>query len=150
VRGTIPQVLQEATELGAAPQLDLSAAAGVGRDLWDEPCDSWVQLPEDVPRGQYIAVRVSGESMIPLFHTGDTVLVQLGAKISRDTVVLARLPDGGYAIKRVGRVTQARLELISLNADFAPIVLRRDERTVIGTVVVRWCPHSESARAPAG
>src|SRR5688500_7256839 len=55
--GTIPQVLEEAVQLRAAPKLDLSAAAGVGRDLWDEPCESWVELPDSVQRGRYLAVR---------------------------------------------------------------------------------------------
>lgn len=142
--GTIPQVLDEARAMRAAPRLDLSAAAGVGRDLWDEPCDQWVEIPEDMPDGRYIAVPISGESMTPLIHTGDTVLVEVGVKIVRDTVVLARLSDGGYAVKRVGRLLRGRLELLSLNSEFPPVVVPRDERTVIGTVVLRWCPHTAS------
>ena len=139
--GTIPQVLHEAMECRAAPQLDLSAAAGVGRDLWDEPCESWVELPKDMPRGRYLAVRIKGESMIPLFHTGDTLLVSIEAPIERGRVVLARMPDGGYAAKQVGRFSRTRLELISLNPDFAPVVVMRDERSIVGTVVMRWCDH---------
>jgi phage repressor protein C with HTH and peptisase S24 domain len=139
--GTIPQVLEDAVEMRAAPQLDLSAAAGVGRDLWDEPCEWWVEVPEYMPRGRYLAVRVKGESMIPLFHTGDVLLVSLDAPLERDRIVLARMPDGGYAAKQVGRFTRTRLELISLNPEFKPVVVQRDERTVIGTVVLRWCEH---------
>jgi SOS-response transcriptional repressor LexA len=142
--GTIPQVLQHATESRAAPRLELSAAAGLGRDLWDEPCESWVELPDHVPQGRYLAVRVTGESMIPLFHTGDVLLVSLEAPIERDRIVLARMPDGGYAAKQVGRLTQTRLELVSLNPDFAPVVVPRDHGTVIGTVVLRWCDHEHT------
>lgn len=148
--GTIPQILDDAVASRAAPQLELSAAAGAGRELWDEPCESWVELPEDVPPGRYIAVRIAGESMIPLLHTGDTILVRLGSTPARDTIVLARLGDGGYAVKRVGRISPVRLELLSLNPDFAPIVVPRDEHTVIGTVVLRWCPHSATPVALAG
>jgi len=68
--------------------------------------------------------------------------VQVGNTVARDTVVLARLPDGGYVVKRVARVTRAELELQSLNDAFPPIVVPRDERTVVGTVVLRWCPHA--------
>jgi SOS-response transcriptional repressor LexA len=141
--GTIPQVLDDAVKMRAAPKLDLSAAAGSGRDLWDEPCEWWVELPDYVPRGRYLAVRVQGESMIPLFHTGDVLLVSLEAPVERDRIVLARMPDGGYAAKKVGRFTRTRLELISLNPDFAPVVVPRDARTVIGTVVLRWCEHHD-------
>lgn len=139
--GTIPQVLESASAAGAAPFLELSPAAGVGRDLWDEACDTWAEIPEDVPPGQYIALPVRGESMSPLMHTGDTVLVRVGAQVARDTVVLARVPDAGFVVKRVGRATRSSLELLSLNPAFDPIVVPREEGTVVGTVVLRWCPH---------
>jgi SOS-response transcriptional repressor LexA len=41
----------------------------------------------------------------------------------------------------VAKVSRAELELQSLNAAFPPIVVPRDDRTVVGTVVLRWCPH---------
>ncbi|MBW8770357.1 MAG: S24 family peptidase [Gemmatimonadetes bacterium] len=142
VAGMIADVLDVARARHFAPQLELGAAAGVGRDLWDEPCEQWVRIPDDTPAGSYVSLRVVGESMDPLLHTGDSVLVQVGAAVARDTVVLARVPDAGYVVKRVGRVTRAELELQSLNDAFPPIVVPRDERTVVGTVVLRWCPHT--------
>lgn len=144
IAGTIPQVLEEARAIGAAPRLDLSAAAGVGRDLWDEPCDQWVRVPDEVPPGRYLAINVTGESMTPLLHTGDTVLVQIGSKVVPDTVVLARLPEAGYVVKRVGKVTRARLELVSLNSAFPPIIVSREQEAIVGTVVLRWCPHGNT------
>ena len=139
--GMIADVLDVARALRAAPRLDLGAAAGVGRDLWDEPCEQWVRVPDDAPVGSYVSLRVVGESMDPLLHTGDSVLVQVGSTVARDTVVLARVPDAGYVVKKVGKVTRAQLELQSLNEAFPPIVVPRDERTIVGTVVLRWCPH---------
>ncbi|MFL5619643.1 MAG: helix-turn-helix transcriptional regulator [Gemmatimonadaceae bacterium] len=139
--GMIADVLDVARAMRAAPRLDLGAAAGLGRDLWDEPCEQWVRVPDDAPAGSYVSLRVVGESMDPLLHTGDSVLVQVGGKVARDTVVLARLPDAGYVVKKVGKVTRAQLELQSLNDAFPPIVVPRDERTIVGTVVLRWCPH---------
>lgn len=145
--GTIPQVLGDASVAGAAPHLDLAAAAGMGRDLWDEPCDEWVRLPDDVPNGRYIALRVAGDSMSPVLHTGDTILVQLGPKVTRGSVVLARLADGGYVVKCVARVTRSLLQLASLNPSFPPVMVQRDAHTVVGTVVLRWCPHGPESRA---
>ena len=142
IAGMIADVLESARVRHFAPQLDLGAAAGVGRDLWDEPCEQWVRIPDDAPAGSYVSLRVVGESMDPLLHTGDSVLVQVGNAVARDTVVLARVPDAGYVVKRVARVTRAELELQSLNDAFPPIVVPRDERTVVGTVVLRWCPHA--------
>ena len=141
VAGMIADVLEAARARHCAPQLELGAAAGVGRDLWDEPCEQWVRVPDDAPVGSYVSLRVVGESMDPLLHTGDSVLVQVGSTVARDTVVLARVPDAGYVVKKVGKVTRAQLELQSLNEAFPPIVVPRDERTIVGTVVLRWCPH---------
>jgi hypothetical protein len=125
-----------------APRFDLGIAAGVGRALWDEPCDSWVSIPAGLPRGRYVALTVKGDSMLPLLHSGDVVLVKLGPEVVRDTVVVARRPDDGYVVKRVGRITPAELELHSLNPDFpTPIIVDRDEGSVTGTVVLRWCGH---------
>jgi hypothetical protein len=145
VAGMIAQVLHEASALRAAPQLDLGVAAGVGRDLWDESCDVWVRVPDDAPAGQYVSLSVVGESMDPLLHTGDSVLVRVDPQVIRDTVVLAKIPDAGYVVKRVGKVTRSRLELLSLNPDFPPITIPRDDRTVFGTVILRWCPHGDCA-----
>jgi phage repressor protein C with HTH and peptisase S24 domain len=141
VRGMIADVLEPARARRYAPQLELGAAAGVGRDLWDEPCEQWVRVPDDAAPGSYVSLQVVGESMDPLLHTGDSVLVQIGTAVARDTVVLARVPDAGYVVKRVAKVSRAELELQSLNAAFPPIVVPRDDRTVVGTVVLRWCPH---------
>ena len=143
--GMIAEVMDVARTMRAAPQLDLGAAAGVGRDLWDEPCEQWVRVPDDAPAGSFVSLRVVGESMDPLLHTGDSVLVQVGCAVARDTVVLARVPDAGYVVKKVGKVTRAQLELQSLNDAFPTIVVPRDEHTIVGTVVLRWCPHGARA-----
>ena len=78
---------------------DLAIAAGPGRQLWDVEVDSCIPLPDEIPRGKYLALRVRGDSMEPLIHTGDLVLVRLGVKLARDTVVVARDIDGGYVVK---------------------------------------------------
>ena len=141
IAGMISQVLHEASTRRAAPQLALGAAAGAGRDLWDESCEVWVRIPDDAPAGQYVSLSVVGESMDPLLHTGDSVLVRVDPRVVRDTVVLAKVPDAGYVVKRVGKVTRARLELLSLNEAFPPITIPRDGHSVVGTVILRWCPH---------
>ena len=136
---------QEAADLGrpepAAPRLDLGIAAGAGRVLWDEPCYSWIAIPDDLPRGRFVALTVKGDSMLPLLHSEDVVLVKLGSDVARDSIVVARRPDDGYVVKRVGRVSGAAIELLSLNPDFAPTLIERAEGTVAGTVVLRWCRH---------
>ena len=132
-----------------APRSDLAIAAGVGRELWDEPCDSVVPLPEGVADGRYLALRVNGDSMTPLIHSGDIILVKLGPEVKRDTVIVARGPDDGYVVKKVGELTRRRIELRSFNPEYASAVIPRDPARVLGTVVLRWCDH-ESRHAGSG
>lgn len=124
-----------------APYVDLAVAAGVGRELWDEECTEWAEVPPDVPVGRHLALRVAGDSMAPFIHTGDTVLVRLDERLQRGSVIVARLPDGGYVVKRVGKLERHHIELLSLNPDYPAIRIPKRERTVLGTVVLRWCPH---------
>jgi len=123
------------------PVVEMGIAAGVGRELWDEPADAWVEMPNGAPPGEYVALRVVGDSMAPLMHTGDTVLVRRGADVRRDTVIVARHPDDGYVCKRVSRVRRESLELASLAPGRPPIVIPRDARLIVGTVMLVWCSH---------
>jgi SOS-response transcriptional repressor LexA len=123
------------------PVVELGIAAGVGRELWDEPTDVWVELPNDAPMGEYVALRIVGDSMAPLMHTGDTVLVRRGAEVRRDTVIVARHPDDGYVCKRVSRVRRTSIELASVAPDRPSILIPRDARLVVGTVMLVWCSH---------
>lgn len=139
--GTIERTIQDATEAGFAPRLDLAPAAGLGRELWDEECESWVVLPPELPRGRHIALTVSGDSMTPLLHAGDVILVRLGPAVVRGSVVVARHADDGYVIKRVGAVGGTTVELCSLNPEFPPIHIPRRDEAILGTVILRWCDH---------
>ena len=130
-------------ERGSVPVVELGIAAGVGRELWDEPTDTWVELPNEVPAGEYVALRIVGDSMAPLMHTGDTVLVKRGANVTRDTVIVARHPEDGYVCKRVRRVGRTSIELASLAPGRPPIVIPRDSRLVVGTVMLVWCSHRQ-------
>jgi len=141
VAGTLSRVLAPAADAGYAPRLELGIAAGSGRALWDEPCDSWIAIPDELPRGRYVALTVKGDSMLPLLHSEDVVLVRIGPEVARDAIIVARRPDDGYVVKRVGRIGAASVELLSLNPEFEPTLIERGEGTVAGTVVLRWCGH---------
>jgi hypothetical protein len=140
--GVAATVLEDARRVGAAPCLDLTVAAGIGRELWDEECGNWVLVPSDLPRGNYVALKVAGESMQPLLHPGDVMLVRLDPAASRDDVVVARTGDDEFIVKRVGRMTAASIELRSVNPEFPSIRVARANQPVVGTVVLCWCEHT--------
>lgn len=139
-RATPAQVMDEAMAVGAVARVDLAAAAGAGRELWDEPAEHWVALPSGAPRMRALALRIDGESMAPLLHTGDTVLVELSSALVRGRVIVARhaSADDGYVCKRVERVGKREVVLGSINPEFGSIVIPRDERLVVGVVRMVW------------
>ena len=123
------------------PWWDLAVAAGSGRELWDESPAAFIGLPDGVDDGRYVALSVAGDSMTPLLHTGDTILVRLGNELPAEQLVVVRHPEQGYVVKRVGRMSSMRVELVSLNADYPPLEIPNDTSLVLGTVVLRWCAH---------
>lgn len=141
VSGSVLEALEAASRERAAVVVDHAVAAGVGRELWDEPAERWVELPAVTPDGRYVALTVAGESMLPALHDGDVVLVRLGPDVSRGAVIVARRPEDGYVVKRVGAIGEREVELTSLNPRFPAVRIPRDERLVVGTVVLRWCTH---------
>jgi SOS-response transcriptional repressor LexA len=148
VRGPVARVLDRAQRAHAAPLIELGVAAGVGRELWDEPTDAWVVLPPppEVPDRRYVALRVVGDSMLPLLHSGDVVLVDVDGEAGAGAVVVARQGDGGgegggYVVKQVGARTETTLELTSLNPAYPPTHIPLDRGFVLGPVVLRWCDH---------
>ena len=142
VPSPMTRAIDEASRHGCAPQWDFAVAAGAGRTLWDEPCDGWVKLPEATHSGRYVALRVAGESMAPAIHSDDMILVRLGSELVRGAIVVARVDDDGYVVKRVGRsIGLHDIEMESLNPDYDPITMPYDPSRVLGTVVMRWCDH---------
>jgi phage repressor protein C with HTH and peptisase S24 domain len=133
-----------ASTLGAAPLVELGVAAGTGRELLEEPCEAWVALPAGVPSGRYVALRVVGDSMTPLLHSGDVVLVDLDGMAAAGAVVVARHPEHGYVVKRLGRARAWGLPLESLNPAYPMLVLSPGAGALIGPVVLRWCGHGST------
>lgn len=139
---TVAQSLPAAAEEQCATMLDLSVAAGAGRELWDEPCESWIELPEGIGEGRFLAMRVSGDSMRPILESGDVVLLNLDAVPVVDDIVVARIPDDGFVVKRVSAIRSRHLELSSFNPAYDPLVVPRDRASILGTVVARFSPKS--------
>lgn len=138
VAATVAQSLGLAVDAGCAVMLELSAAAGSGRELWDEPCDTWVELPADLPSARYVAMRVDGDSMQPVLAPRDVILVQLDAVPMVDDLVVARRPEAGFVVKRVASLNARQVELASFNDAYPSVTVRRDPSTVLGTVIARF------------
>jgi Peptidase S24-like len=127
---------------GTAALIELGVAAGTGRELLEEPSEARVVLPSGAPPDRYVALRVVGDSMRPLLHSGDVVLVSLDAGVAAGAVVVARHPEHGYVVKRMGRPGAWGTPLESINPTYPALILPSDSGAVIGRVVLRWCGHA--------
>ncbi len=78
---------------------------------WDE-----VEFPGNVDDKVY-AIEVTGDSMMPLYRDGDTIIVSPGATVRRGDRVVVRTKDGEVLAKELRRQTAKTIELRSLNPD---------------------------------
>ncbi|MFL5549691.1 MAG: helix-turn-helix transcriptional regulator [Gemmatimonadaceae bacterium] len=138
ISATVAQALPAASRERCATILDLAVAAGEGREIWDEPCDRWLELPDDIGSGRYVALRVSGDSMAPVLGPREVILIQLDATPRVDDLIVARLPDQSHVVKRVASIKGGRIELASFNPQYDSIFVPRNPSPVVGTVIARF------------
>jgi len=138
VAATISQSAAIAGANHCATLLDLAVAAGQGREIWDEPCDRWLELPDDITPGRYVALRVAGDSMTPVLCPREVILIQLDSTPRVDDLVVARLPDQSHVVKRIASIEDGSIELASFNPDYRPIFVAREPSPVVGTVIARF------------
>ncbi|MCO4318804.1 helix-turn-helix transcriptional regulator [Phyllobacterium sp. 21LDTY02-6] len=69
------------------------------------------------PSDAVYALEVSGDSMLPLYRDGDTIIVSPGAPVRRGDRVVLRTRDGEVMAKILYRQTPRTVELQSMNPD---------------------------------
>jgi phage repressor protein C with HTH and peptisase S24 domain len=143
VIATVSQALPAASSDHCATILDLAVAAGEGREIWDEPCDSWLELPDDIPSGRYLALRVACDSMTPVLRPREVILLDLDSVPRIDDLIVARLPDQSHVVKRVASIRDGQIELASFNPEYESIFVPRSPSPVVGTVIARFTGAAE-------
>lgn len=133
--GNLAASVVDAARAGYAPWIETSqVAAGTGRELWDEPCERWVELPRGRRGGHHVAVSVHGDSMVPVLLPHDVIVVRLGMPGRVGQIVVARVPEGGHVVKRVAAVGRRTIELESFNPGYSPFRIPSDPCLVLGVV----------------
>lgn len=92
--------------------------AGAG---WDE-----VELPGVADANAY-ALSISGDSMLPVYRPGDTIVVSPSAPVRQGDRVVVRRQNGAVMAKLLLRRTARTIELSSLNPEFPDIRLQTDD-----------------------
>ncbi len=122
------------------PRLPLGAAAGAGALTGEEvPFDAfrfsrrWLR-EQGLGGAQLSAIRVQGDSMEPLLHDGDEILVDRAQRVLRDGVHVIRLGDA-LMVKRLAAAGPGRATLLSQNYAYPPVEVALDELEIVGRVV---------------
>lgn len=117
---------EESDRVVHIPILDVRAAAGAGATDGDEQILAYLPFPREFLRTLGVkpekvrALHAYGDSMEPTIPDGRLVLVDLGDRdISRPRVFVLRTPDG-LRLKRVQRLMDGSLRLLSDNKDLYP------------------------------
>ena len=114
-------VVVEMPRLITLPMADLPASAGTGQ--WLDENGHFEEIDViDTPqaRAANVIIKVSGDSMEPLFHDGDALLVQRKLDIEQGEIGVFIVDGCGY-IKKLGHN-----ELISVNPEYDNITLTSD------------------------
>ena len=96
---------------------------------WDE-----VRFP-GIGDDTVYALEISGDSMEPAYREGDRIIVAPGADIRRGDRVVAKTREGEVLAKLLGRITENRVELVSLNPAYPPRELMREELAWIARIL---------------
>ena len=86
------------------------ASAGTGQIMFDTPPTKRIEIP-DIPayRKADYAIGVNGDSMEPVFHDGDMLLIEMAEDTSIGDIGIFRVDNESF-VKKLGKT-----ELISLN-----------------------------------
>ncbi len=113
------------------PLYDLPASAGTGVFL-DGDSYTLIDADENVPESATLAVRISGDSMTPLFADGQTVFVRQQQELESGDIGIFVLNGEAYCKK----FDSENGRLVSLNPKYPPIALDDySELRVVGKVV---------------
>lgn len=95
----------------------------------------WDEVPLPAPGEGTYALEVSGDSMLPLYRDGDTLVLSPTAQLRRGDRVVVRTRDGEVLAKVLHRQTAKTLELHSLNPDHPPRMLEMKDVESVARIV---------------
>ena len=115
---------------GLIPVVSMASANGDG-PCWEDayPVGHGMEMiwrPHDVYDPRAFGVKVDGDSMAPVFRSGDIVVVCPQKQVFSGDEVVARLRDGRVVVKVI-RYSDGYVVLQSYNPDHEPIFAEKDQ-----------------------
>lgn len=90
-------------------------------------------------RGEYFGLKISGDSMFPMFHPGDTVIVRRQPDAESGDIAVVHIGNDDAVVKKLIK-KDTSIALVSENSFYEPMLFTKEEAvslpvTVIGKVV---------------
>lgn len=120
----------DAPRVVTAPLIGLAQAGqdGFFDDAGLPTGDGWDQTDLPRPKDSLFSLRISGESMAPLYRDGDRVLVDRDrTDVRRGDRVVVRTRDGETLAKEIGAISGREVTLVSINPAYPPRTLARTD-----------------------
>lgn len=129
--GEFASLARDASERSATvPMLGMAQAGqdGFFDDAGLPTGDGWEQTELPRPRDSLLSLRITGDSMAPLYREGDRVIVDReAAEVRKGDRVVVRTTGGETLAKEVADLTASTVTLASVNPAYPPrLVARRD------------------------
>lgn len=103
-----------------------SVPAGIPLEAIEDIVD-YEEIPESMARnGEYFGLRVNGESMVPVFNNGDTVIIQKQESADTGDYVVAMINGNEATLKRLKR-SEEGIMLIPQNPEFFPATYTNEQ-----------------------
>lgn len=103
-----------------------SVPAGIPLEAIEDIVD-YEEIPESMSRnGEFFGLRVNGESMVPVFNDGDTVIIQKQDSADTGDYVVAMINGGEATLKKLKRFDEGII-LIPNNPEFFPVTYTNDQ-----------------------
>ena len=120
---TVPQATVHNTPMRLINYYYRLASAGTGQIIFDMPPTKRIEIP-NIPeyRKADYAIGVNGNSMEPIFHDGDTLLIEMADEIESGEIGIFMVDNESY-VKKLGK-----RELISLNPEYDNIPLTENSK----------------------
>lgn len=97
-----------------------NVAAGVPLEAITD-IEDWEEISEETAAtGEYIALRINGDSMEPKMSKGDVVIVRLQSDVDNGDIAIILINGGDATCKKVQKTPDGIL-LMSLNTSYAPM-----------------------------
>lgn len=101
-------------------------AAGVPIEMIEDVLD-YEEITEDMAKhGEYFALKIQGDSMTPRICNNDVVIVRQQDDAENGDIVIAAINGDDAVCKRLQKYNDG-IALISLNPQYDPIYLKKDE-----------------------